>query len=88
MYIRLISLICIVMLYQLALMLLNVQPRTNCVPWWKEHVDKLMKESLYWHRCWKAQGSPHLDDIVQIRKITRARYHHAIKTVKMKEDKI
>ncbi len=41
-------------------------PRTKCVPGWKEHVDKLMKESLYWHRCWKAQGSPHLGDIAQI----------------------
>ncbi len=30
-------------------------PRTKCVPRWKEHVDTLMKESLYWHRCWKAR---------------------------------
>ncbi len=47
-----------------------------------------MKESLYRHRCWKAQGNPHLGDIAQIRRITRARYHHAIKIVKREEDKI
>ncbi len=63
-------------------------PRTKCLPGWKEHVDKLMKESLYCHRCWKDQCSPHLGDIAQIQRITRARYHHAIKIVKREEDKI
>ncbi len=29
-------------------------PRTKCVQGWKELVDNPMKESLYWHRCWKA----------------------------------
>ncbi len=62
--------------------------RTKCVPGWKEHVNKLMKESLYWHRCWIAQGSPHLGDIAQIRRITRARYHNAIKIIKREEVKI
>ncbi len=54
----------------------------------EEHVAKLMKESLYWPRCLKVQGSLHLGDIAQIRRITRARYHHAIKIVKREEDKI
>ncbi len=37
---------------------------------------------------WKAHGSPHLGDIAQIQRITRARYHHAIKMVKREEDTI
>ncbi len=63
-------------------------PRTKFVPGWKKHVDKLMKESLYWLRCLNAQGSPHFGDIAQIRTITRARYHHAIKMVKREKDTI
>ncbi len=36
----------------------------------------------------EAHGSPHLGDIAQIRKITRARHHHTIKMVKRESDKI
>ncbi len=63
-------------------------PRTKCVPGWKEYVDKLMNEILYWHGCWTAQGSPYVGDIAQIRRILKARYHNVIKIVKSEEDKI
>ena len=63
-------------------------PSVKSVPGWNEYIVSLMKESLYWHRCWKAQGSPHQGDIAEMRRITRARYHHAVRSVKKDKDKI
>ena len=60
----------------------DVLSASKCVPGWMEHVAKLIQESLYWHRCWKVHGKPHQGDIAEMRRITRAGYHHAVKTIK------
>ena len=58
------------------------------IPGWNEYVAPLQREALYWHRCWKAHGQPHQGDIAEMMRITRARYHRAVKKVKKDRDNV
>ncbi len=40
------------------------------------------------HRLWKAQGQPHSDNVAEMKRITRAIYHHAVKIIKRDNDTI
>ncbi len=46
-----------------------------------DHVEHLKQEALHWHRFRKCNGSPQNGDIAELRRITRARYHRAIRQV-------
>ena len=58
------------------------------VPGWNQYVEDLKKESLHWHSCWKSQGRPHHGPCAEIMRLSRARYHRAVRQVKREEDKI
>ncbi len=51
-------------------------------------VETHKREALSWHRLWKAQGQTHTGNVAEMRRITRARYHHAVKTIKRDSDTI
>ncbi len=52
-----------------------------CVPGWNDHVEHLKQNALEWDWYWKQNGCPHHGDISEMRRITRARYHKAIRHV-------
>ena len=57
----------------------------KAVPGWNQYVECLKRESLHWHKVWVAQGRPHLGDVAELMRISRARYHIAVKDVKKLE---
>ena len=54
---------------------------------WSKKVEHLKQEAIFWHRQWRAVGKPHQGDITEMRCITRARYHRAVRHI-MREDDI
>lgn len=51
------------------------------IPGWTEHVEHFRQESLYWHHQWRDSGQPHHGQVAEMRRITRARYHRALRHV-------
>ena len=60
----------------------------RCLAGWSEVVEPLRQESLSWHHLWKSWGQPHLGDIAEMHRISRARYHRAVRNVIRESDKI
>ena len=56
--------------------------RTKCVPGWKEHVQPLQHDAIFWHSIWISCGSPSFGAVAEVRRRTRALYHRAIHLVK------
>ncbi len=67
---------------------LYCSPKQNNIPGWNDLVETHKREALTWHMLWKAQGQPHSGYVAKMRRITRARYHHAAKTIKRDSDTI
>ena len=57
----------------------------KAVPGWNQYVECHKRESLHWHKVWVAQGRSHLGDVAELMRISRARYHKAVKDVKKVE---
>ena len=51
------------------------------VPGWSKEVEHLKQEAFFWHWQWRSMGKPHQGDITEIRHITRARYHRAVRHI-------
>jgi hypothetical protein len=64
-----------------------VPPGAN-IPGWSEHVEELRQESLRWHHYWKDSGQPHDGDIAEMHRMSRARYHRAIRHIMKNSDNI
>ena len=64
------------------------QKKAKHIPGWNEMVEPHRKRALFWHDMWKEQGSPRDVIVAQIRRSTRAKYHHEIKKVRQDENKI
>lgn len=62
--------------------------KSKCIPGWNAYVEGFRKEALSWHHIWKAQGKPHVGDVADMHRFTRAKYHKAVKYVKQNVDKI
>ena len=45
------------------------------------------RKSLHWHHYWKNSGRPHDGDIAEMHRITRSRYHWAVRQV-LKESNV
>ena len=56
------------------------------IPGWNEHVEALHNESLMWHNYWKSAGRPHAGDVAEMRRMSRARYHKAVREILRKND--
>ena len=64
------------------------KPEKGNVPGWNKHIDELRKESLMWHHQWKSYGRPHVGHIAEMHRISRARYHKAVRELNRKSDVI
>ena len=60
----------------------------KAIPGWDEFVEPLHKEALFWHKHWKDCGKPHTGLEAELHRITRARYHKAIRGVIRDHDSI
>ena len=58
------------------------------IPGWSQEVENLKQQALFWHRQWRSRGRPHNGDITEMRRITRARYHQAIRQIIKRDDLI
>ena len=58
------------------------------IPGWSQEVENLKQQALFWHRQWRSRGRPHNGDITERRRITRARYHQAIRQIIKRDDLI
>ena len=61
---------------------------SQCVPGWKDQVEPLRKDSVFWHALWKSADSPKQGELFQVMKRTRNAYHYAVRKVKKKADLI
>jgi len=51
------------------------------VPGWSDQVEELRRDSLMWHQHWRESGQPHLGPVAEVHRISRARYHRAVRSV-------
>ena len=61
---------------------------SKVIPGWNEHVQAQQDTSLFWHYIWVQLGRPHNNEVTDIVRRTRARYHCAVKYVIKEETKI
>ena len=55
---------------------------------WEKYVKEYQQVALHWHSVWKSEGRPHQGYTAEMRKISRARYHQAVRKVKRDQDDI
>ena len=58
------------------------------LPRLSKEVEHLKQEAIFWHRQWRAVGKPHQGDITEMRRITKARYHRAVRNIMRQDDRI
>ncbi len=61
---------------------------SKTIPGWNDQVEQLRRDSLMWHHHWKESGQPHSGQIAEMRRMSRARYHHAVRKVIKNENLI
>ena len=54
----------------------------NSVAYWKDLVKPFHDNALFWHDIWVQCGRPRDGAVANIRRLTRARYHKEVRTVK------
>lgn len=57
------------------------------MPGWNEHVQEAKETAMFWHTLWKDNSSPRAGPLADVRRLTRAKYHQAIRLVKKDRDK-
>ncbi len=70
----------------MAPLLLPPPLKQNNIQGWDDQDKTYKRDALTWHMLRKAQGQPHSSDVAEMRRITRAIYHHAVKTIKRDSD--
>jgi exonuclease III len=58
------------------------------IPGWSEYVEGLRQTSLFWHKLWKENGSPHVGIVAEIRRRTRAQYHYGLRCIRRNKELI
>ena len=61
---------------------------SKSIPGWNQYVEQHKKDSLYWHQCWRDQGKPHNGPVAEQMRMSRARYHRAVRNTKRQNDEI
>ena len=51
------------------------------IPGWNEQVKPFHDKSLFWHDIWLQCGRPRQGEVARIMRMTRAKYHHAVRLV-------
>lgn len=62
--------------------------KTKTIAGWNDHVEALREESLMWHWQWRDCGQPHDGPVAEMHKISRARYHRAVRNIIRNSDAI
>lgn len=52
------------------------------LPGWKEHVEPLKNDALFWHSVWVSLGRPTTGGLFSVMKHTRNKYHFAVRKLK------
>ena len=55
---------------------------------WSEHVDEHKQRASFLHGLWKENGSPRHGPLAEVRKLTRAKFHYAVRMIKKSHDSI
>ncbi len=58
------------------------------IPGWNEFVKPYKDKSIFWNDVWKNAGSPDSGQLADIRRISRSKYHWAIKEIKRNADEL
>ena len=66
----------------------NERPKGKCIPGWKENIEPLKQDTLFWHSLWRSCGSPQHGFIAFNRRRSRALYHRAIKKCRKERESI
>lgn len=53
---------------------------------WSQHVEEHRQRAIFWHKLWKSNNSPREGLLADIRRSTRAKYHHALRMLKRNKD--
>ena len=56
--------------------------KQGVIPGWNSFVQPFKDKSIFWHNVWRDSGSPKHGQIAENRRLTRAKYHWAIKQTK------
>ena len=60
----------------------NNCPINRAIPGWKEKVEPVRNDSIFWHDIWINAGRPNKGMIFEIMKRIRNKYHYALRSVK------
>ena len=66
----------------------KIKNKSNCIPGWNEFVRPYRETAIFWHDIWKSLGRKPDNHLASVRRLTRAKYHWAIKQVKANTDNI
>ncbi len=66
----------------------NKSKQHKGIPGWNEFVREYKDSALFWHKLWKDNGSPNSGVLFDLRRSTRYKYHHALKTIKRQKDSL
>ena len=58
------------------------------IPGWNDYVRPLREDCIFWHQIWQQCGSPVAGWVAQVRRVTRAKYHKAVRYVKHRRHEI
>ena len=58
----------------------DIQTNKNSIPGWNDYVKPYLDKSLFWHEIWLQCGKPRQGEVARIMRMTRSRYHLAIKS--------
>ena len=64
--------------------------RRDCgaVPGWRDEVAPFREASLFWHSVWRSAGRPAAGELFQTMKMTRNKYHHALRRIRNEVDRV
>ena len=66
----------------------SVRPDSGVMPGWRESVAPAQKDSVFWHAVWRSAGRPPQGELYNLMRVTRSKYHMAIKRVRRAADRI
>ena len=58
----------------------------SAIPGWREQVEPLRQDSLFWHSIWVSLGCPNSGKLFELHKHVRNRYHYAVRKCKAVAD--
>ena len=54
----------------------------SAIPGWRENLEPLRQDSLFWHAMWQQNGKPNRGQLYELMKYVRNKYHYAVHKAK------